>query len=64
MALADYRLCDICGNKTFYDANLNYDFDDPELKGKDWPLVGLGDWVVICKECAKTHVCVVKKRET
>lgn len=27
MALADYRLCDVCGGKAFYDANLNYDTD-------------------------------------
>ena len=25
MAMADYRLCDVCGGKVFYDANLNYD---------------------------------------
>lgn len=24
MALSDYRLCDVCGSKAFYDANLNY----------------------------------------
>lgn len=25
MALGDYRLCDVCGGKAFYDANLNYE---------------------------------------
>lgn len=28
MALADYQLCCVCGNKTFYDANLNWEHDD------------------------------------
>ena len=67
MAASDYRLCDLCGSKAFYDANLNYD------QGRD--VVGsvrnagammdgtcldyLGDWVVICTHCAKTHACVI-----
>lgn len=50
MALADYRLCDVCGGKAFYDANLNY---------TDEGLDRLGDWKVICVECAKTHKTVV-----
>lgn len=25
MALADYRLCDVCSGKAFYDANLSYE---------------------------------------
>lgn len=25
MAVADYRLCDVCDGKVFYDANLNYE---------------------------------------
>lgn len=25
MAMADYRCCDVCGGKAFYDANLNYE---------------------------------------
>lgn len=25
MAAADYRLCDVCDGKVFYDANLNYE---------------------------------------
>ena len=23
--MSDYRVCDVCGGKAFYDANLNYD---------------------------------------
>lgn len=54
MAAADYRLCDVCGTKTYYDADLAWDF-------KQYPEHGLrlGDWKVICIECAKTHECVI-----
>lgn len=63
MASADYRLCDVCGCKAFYDANLSYDFDAPpdeqyRVCGTNkWGLAlgSLGDWAVICKDCAKTH---------
>lgn len=57
MAMCDYRQCDICGGKAFYDANLNY---DDEGNFPDY----VGDWCVICDECAKTHKCVVMKKET
>ena len=68
MALADYRLCDVCGRKVFYDANLNYEFSDrdnpipPEQSprnGAGMKLDYLGDWAVICLTCAKTHECKV-----
>jgi hypothetical protein len=75
MALADYRLCDICGRKAFYDANLNYQFDEEEWTRKKittedsvkqagevvegLKLDNLGDWAVICRDCAKTHKCVI-----
>ena len=75
MALADYRLCDVCDGKAFYDANLNYEHepsqwgpdvpyreagkeqcDDPELNHKHGSRLGyLGDWAVLCLDCAKTH---------
>lgn len=76
MAYCDYRLCDVCGEKAFFDANLNYDSGDDgwnkdflpfRIKGKeqhDIPEINakhglkldrLGDWCVICSECAKTH---------
>lgn len=60
MALADYRLCDLCESKTFYDANLSW--NDPDEKHRDSWLYGLGDWAVICEECAKTHECVVRPK--
>ena len=72
MALADYRLCDVCEGKAFYDSQLNY------KQSKDWggqpitsslrnggemmpatSLDSVGDWVVICTDCAKTHKCVI-----
>ena len=60
MAYADYRLCDVCDCKTFYDANLNYEY----VKGKGQVLDYLGDWKVLCQDCVKTHeVKIVKKRK-
>ncbi len=73
MAMADYRQCDVCGCKAFYDANLNYEWPDKHGKGS-WgqeitkdemvrdsghKIDNLGDWAVICTDCAKTHRCVV-----
>lgn len=67
MAAADYRLCDVCAGKVFYDSNLNYEHtkdasDTVRNAGKLMnfsQLDYLGDWVVICMDCAKTHKCVV-----
>ena len=72
MAAGDYRSCDVCGGKAFYDANLDYDTGDKidgkwvysktpyriggEDQGEYAPGLGyVGDWAVICTECAKTH---------
>lgn len=65
MALADYRLCDVCGNKTFYDARLNYEqTSDGALRNGGEMMQGLslyrlGDWCVLCTDCARTHRCVI-----
>lgn len=80
MAMADYRLCDVCDGKAFYDSNLNYEdgrsewgacrkpfrlagveqYDKPELLEKYGTRLGyVGDWAVICTDCAKTHKCVI-----
>lgn len=75
--MSDYRLCDVCGSKAFYDSNLNYgsspkdygepyriagepQFDTPE-KCVNWGfrLDHVGDWAVVCNDCAKTHKCVI-----
>ena len=74
MAGGDYRSCDVCGGKTFYDANLSYgdesdwadympyrvagneQYGDPEaLQKYGMRLPYVGDWAVICDDCAKTH---------
>lgn len=60
MALADYRLCDVCDHKVFYDANLNY---ERTRESPFYKLDYLGDWAVICEDCAKTYKCVVIKRD-
>lgn len=62
MAAADYRLCDVCSRKAFYDSNLNYDFDNRDEHGNP-KLDYVGDWAVICDDCAKTHACKVMKRD-
>jgi len=79
MAKADYRLCDVCDGKVFYDANLNYEQgpseyrDTPPFRFAGEPqyedavlcaeygsrLDYLGDWAVICEDCAKTHKTVI-----
>lgn len=75
MAAGDYRSCDVCGGKAFYDAHLNYEdggsrspfriageaqYDKPELVEKcGTSLDYVGDWAVICDDCAKTHKCQV-----
>ncbi len=63
MAGLDYRRCDVCGGKAFYDANLNYQEPDEGLlpyriagsEGNGLRLGYLGDWAVICATCAETH---------
>ena len=74
MAYSDYRLCDVCGEKAFYDANLNYETGiskfglppfrvagnpqspDPTAVSKSGLRLGyVGDWAVLCAECAHTH---------
>lgn len=66
MAAADYKLCDVCSGKAFYDSDLNYEdhHDAPDRKPykvagqkADWGyrLGYLGDWSVICDGCAETH---------
>lgn len=70
MAYADYRHCDVCDSNVFYDSNLDYnqDGDVPEdeiarVNGEKIPfgykLQYLGDWAVICRDCAKTHKTIV-----
>lgn len=70
MAYADYRLCDVCGCKTFYDSNLNYEYStklnpiDETLfiRGSHYKLENLGDWAVLCRDCAVHNECVIRPR--
>ena len=53
MALCDYKLCDLCGEKAFYDTGVT----DPHYcatwdPSEDVDPIGLA---VLCSECAKTH---------
>jgi hypothetical protein len=66
MAAADYRLCDVCERKAFYDANLNYEqlrYPEPGVLFNGRPsyaqLGYLGAWAVLCEDCAKTHKALV-----
>lgn len=69
MAYADYRHCDVCGTKCFYDTNLNYEFRDSEWveldeidKARGYKLDYLGQWAVICKDCMKDYEVVIQKK--
>ena len=60
MALADYKLCDVCGNKAFYDANIDdtrytATWDDREKT----PPIGIA---VLCPGCNQTHEAVIRPR--
>lgn len=62
MAAGDYRACDVCDAKTFYDANiedLRYTSTwDSSKEYEDW-VIGLG---TLCTQCTKTHeVLIVDK---
>lgn len=37
MAMADYRLCDVCGGKAFYDSNLAYEYGESTRYGDSKP---------------------------
>lgn len=62
MAMADYHICDCCGDaKTFYDAN-NWDGGAVDA-GFESGLWGAADIAAICSECAKTHKVVIVTKE-
>ena len=45
MAAADYRLCDNCTAKAFYDCNLNYETGEPskDSDGMPYTIIGFGN---------------------
>lgn len=54
MASCDYKLCDICHRKHFYDSSI-YDRDNEYAKALDKETVKS-----ICDTCAETHEIVIK----
>lgn len=77
MAMADYRLCDVCGGKAFYDSNLNYgdadrpsyriagkeQYDDPAINEKYGATLDyVGDWAVICTNCSDKYETKIVER--
>ena len=61
MAIADYKLCDVCQGKAFYDANIT----DPNYTStwdasEDWDGVELA---VLCSRCKKTHKITIAERK-
>jgi len=58
MAISDYRLCDVCGMKCFYDSELQYDFEEYKETG----LWNLGNWICLCRACSTTHEIKIEKK--
>ena len=74
MAAGDYKSCDVCGGKVFYDAKLNYgDADRPPYRVAGVDQYGdqkmgemygvtldyVGDWAVICTDCSPNFRTVI-----
>lgn len=55
MSVVDYYMCDNCGCKCFYDAELNW----KDVAQDKMTLDLCGDIKAICIACAKTHKCIV-----
>lgn len=60
MAMCDYKLCDLCGRKAFYDADIRdahyvatYDSSEAEKP------VGIA---VLCADCNLTHEAIIRPR--
>lgn len=50
MAAANYRLCDKCKAKTFYDSDVDYEDSN------------LGAMTALCKDCAQVYEITIAKR--
>lgn len=59
MAMSDYRLCDACGGKAFYDAELDYDMGNLNPETFEPKLQMVSSMAVVCDKCEETHVAVV-----
>ena len=66
MAGCDYYSCDICGGKTFYDAEVQPAWERGADKSVDagWVVyAGCGAIKALCPKCAKTHEIKIVKKE-
>jgi len=62
MASSDYKLCDNCGRKAFYDAVV----EDPHYVAtydyrvaREWNPIGIA---VLCEHCNLTHKVIIVER--
>ena len=62
MAASDYYLCDSCGCKVFYDAEVSYEQDNSSPGGKPWP-DNVGSMAVLCRTCSQTKRVVIEDRK-
>ena len=63
MAMADYKACDLCGGKAFYDANIHdgcYVATYDPSTAEDTPPIGLA---VLCAACNETHEAIIRPRD-
>ncbi len=64
MALIDYYRCDVCGGKTFYDADVNYACPTITHEGQTYPSYPyVGDMKVVCPKCANHWEVKLAPRE-
>lgn len=62
MAMCDYKVCDCCGCKTYYDTSLN--FSDTWVDGVYYYLpTGCGTLTSLCLDCSKDFFVVFVRRE-
>lgn len=59
MASADYYKCDVCGAKTFYDAECSYKIDAIDAENEKPLLYGVGQMRVLCQKCTETKRVVI-----
>jgi hypothetical protein len=63
MAMVDYRWCNVCGCKAFYDAELSYCDDKLSAQnGQPLPDGRVADMACLCDRCIKTHEIIVKHK--
>ncbi len=51
MAYADYKHCELCDDKVFYDSSVEYEHNT-------------GEHMALCKKCSLTHTIIVVEKLT